>query len=116
MEIWKDIPNYEDYYQASNFGRIKSKDRYVNSNIKHNDKALRKGKLLKLNIKKNGYLSVDLSKNNRPKTMSVHRIIAKTFLKNYSDNLEVNHKNGIKTDNRLINLEMVTKSQNIIHY
>lgn len=115
MEIWKDIPNYESFYQASNLGRIRSKDRYVKANIKYNEIVLKKGKILKQNKKRNGYLTVDLSKENVVKTISVHRIIAKVFLDDYSEKLQVNHKNGIKTDNRVINLEMVTHSENIKH-
>lgn len=114
MEIWKKIPNY-NFYEASNLGRIRSIDRYVNSAIKYNDKVFRQGKILKFNKKRTGYLSVDLTENNKIKTMSVHRVIAQTFLGNYDENLQVNHKNGIKTDNRVSNLEMVTNSENIKH-
>jgi hypothetical protein len=57
-----------------------------------------------------------LSKNaDGRKPYRLHRLIAKAFLTDYSDDLQVNHKNGIKDDNRVENLEMVTASQNVYH-
>lgn len=105
-EIWKHIPNYEGLYMASNYGKVKSLPR--NGTIKTE-------RLLKLYDDKYGYNYVQLRKNNVPKKHKVHRLIAQTFLNNYSENLQVNHKNGIKTDNKIENLEMVTLKQNIRH-
>ena len=51
QEIWKDIPEYEGIYQASNLGRIRVLDRIVNCGIKNNHKVLRKGKILKIRLK-----------------------------------------------------------------
>lgn len=64
QEIWKDIPNYEGLYQASNLGNVKVLDRIVNSGIKNNKTVIRKGKLLK---KRNnqGYYEVALSKDGK---------------------------------------------------
>ena len=100
MELWKDIPNYEGLYQASTEGEIKS---YYT------------GKILKQEISKNGYCKVMLCKNRKRKLYSVHRLIAVTYLNNYNENLQVNHINGIKTDNKIKNLEMVTCKENIKH-
>ena len=64
-EIWKDIPNYEGLYQASNLGRIKS---------------LKRNKILNQIKSSDTYLQVFLCKNNKVKGYQVHRLIAKTFL------------------------------------
>lgn len=116
MEIWKDIKDYEDCYEVSNMGRIRRKDGYVNTGIKHNDKRFVKGKILKTNLKKNGYLTVDLSKNYKVKTILVHRLVAIAFIEN-DDPLKtyVNHKNCNKQDNRVENLEWCTAKYNSEH-
>ena len=77
-EIWKDIPNYEDLYEISNFGRVKSKDR----TLLHArcGTQTRKGKLLSIAKSPNGYLRVTLCKSNKTKTFSIHRLVAITFI------------------------------------
>ena len=116
MEIWKDIIDYEDCYQISNLGRVRRKDGYVNTGIRHSDKKFIKGKVLKQNLKKNGYLTVDLSKNYNVKTKSVHRLVAIHFCEKDNDGkTEVNHINCNKQDNRAENLEWVTPQYNKEH-
>lgn|SRR5574344_2142255 len=112
-EIWKDIPNYEGCYQISNLGRLKSLDRIVKN--KCNSTRIQKGKIMKpiLN-KRNGYVYYGLSKNGM-KLYRAHVLILNTFIAKPRDNMQVNHVNGIKTDNRLENLEWCTPSENIIH-
>lgn len=100
-EIWKDIPDYKGLYKASNLGRIKSVKKLTTY------KNQRK--------QNNGYLIVDLWKNNKGKTLTVHRLIANSFLVNNDNKLCVNHINGIKTDNNVKNLEWCTHSENQIH-
>jgi hypothetical protein len=75
----------------------------------------RKGKKLKFATDKDGYYRITLSNNGKRKSYYVHRLVARTYLKDYNNNLQVNHINGTKTDNRIENLEMVTLQENIKH-
>ena len=75
----------------------------------------RKGRKLKPATDKDGYLRITLTNNNKRKSYYVHRLVARTYLKDYDEKLQVNHKNGIKTDNQVDNLEMVTLQENIKH-
>lgn len=97
----KTIKDFPDYHVTSS-GRIVS--------FKKNQ-----GKEIKPQLMKNGYLSVYLSNNNVKKRLYVHRLVAETFINTSNTKLEVNHKNGNKTDNRVENLEWVTRSANQIH-
>lgn len=100
MEIWKDIKGYEGYYEVSNFGNV----RRLNS-IKN---------LSKINNGKN-YLSVSLSVNGIVKRLYIHRLVADTFIENLQKKEEVNHIDGNRENNSLINLEWVTRSENHFH-
>lgn len=62
-----------------------------------------------------GYLRINLSKNNKVKSFSVHRLVAAAFIDNPDNRPDVNHINGIRDDNRVINLEWCTQSENQIH-
>lgn len=94
----KTIPNYEDYAVTED-GKVFS---------------IRKGAFLKPRISRFGYYVVTLYKERKPHTIGVHRLVALAYLGvPESDKLQVNHKNEIKTDNRVENLEWCTCSYNI---
>ena len=107
-EIWKDIEGYEKIYQVSNLGRVKSLSREIKHRYKN---FISKEKILK-NGFRNGYKFVCLSKNNKIKYFSIHRLVAETFIKNLNNNPQVNHITEIKTDNRVENLEWCDQRYN----
>jgi len=112
MEIWLDVIGYEGYYQVSNIGRVKSLERKVVCNSSF---RIAKGYMLNAGSDKDGYLKVVLSKDRLRKTVSIHRIQAIAFIPNPLKKPCVNHKNGIKYDNNLSNIEWVTVSENAKH-
>jgi hypothetical protein len=101
-EIWKWIPDYEWFYLVSNFGNVKS-----NNN---------KGRVKSICINKNhaGYRKVRLWKRNKVKVFFVHRLVAAAFLdKPPEECTEINHKDNNRENNRVENLEWVTRKQNM---
>jgi len=105
-EVWKDIPGYEGFYQASNFGRIRSVEHYDKLN------RLRKATIRKQQKDNGGYLFVIFSKNGEKKQINTHRIIAMTFILNPNNLPQVNHKDENKTNNCVENLEWCNSKYN----
>ena len=100
MEIWKPVKGYDDLYEVSNLSKIKQ---------------LETGRILKQSTHVAGYKVATLRNNKGRKIFYVHRIIAEAFIPNPYNKPQVNHKNGMKFDNRLDNLEWVTHKENLIH-
>lgn len=114
IEIWKDILNYEDQYQVSNLGSIRSKDRMVNT--KGNATRLVKGAVKKLCTNRNGYAITALSKPSTTLwTVTVHQLVAQAFIPNFVKGTEINHVDGNKLNNAVSNLEVSNPSHNQLH-
>ena len=101
-EKWKDIINYEGYYQISNFGNIRSLDRKIRFNKGY---SIKKGKMLKPILNKKGYYKVSLSKKQKEKRFFIHRLVAIHFIENPLSKEQVNHKDGNKKNNRADNFQ-----------
>lgn len=110
MEKWKDVIGYEGKYQVSNLGRVRSLNHITVDSLGRTRTHC--GKIKSVNQNRNGYLQVHLL---HQKLVSVHRLVAESFIPNPRCLKDVNHKNGIKTDNRVENLEWVSRSENIQH-
>jgi len=112
-EIWKDIIGYENVYQISNLGNVRRLETFMMN--KNNIMQKFNAKNLLPNLDTTGYYRISLCKNHIHKKTSVHRLIALHFIPNPENKPEVNHINGIKTDNRIENLQWNTYSENIKH-
>jgi len=112
-EVWKEVKGYEGLYEVNNYGVIRSVKR------KHKSKG---GKLqncpsikLKPIIDVYGYHTCSLSKEGKQVRVRIHRIVAQSFIPNPENKTQVNHKNGLKYDNSVENLEWNTCKENAVH-
>ncbi|WP_461206908.1 NUMOD4 domain-containing protein [Clostridium sp. DL1XJH146] len=109
-ETWKDIEGYKGFYQVSNLGNIRSLDRRI---IYSDGRVFNyKGKILRKTLNR-GYEYVKISKNSIVKTLKVHRLVALAFIPNPLNLEQVNHKDEIKTNNGVNNLEWCTAKYNV---
>lgn len=110
-EIWKDIKEYQGKYQVSNLGKIRTLIKWDLNKRKY----IATIKNIKLREDKDGYILVDLHKNNKTKTFKVHRLVAEAFISNSNNYPQINHKNEIKNDNRVENLEWCSNEYNAVY-
>lgn len=117
-EIWKDIRGFEGLYQVSNLGRVKSLERWItyiqtNQHDKVGKEVHQKmpSRLLTPRKTKSGYLRVQMCN----KDFYIHRLVCANFIRPLKPKEEVNHKDGNKANNRLDNLEIVTRVENQNH-
>ena len=112
-EIWKSIKGYEDAYEISSHGNVRSLDRYVD----HLDGgfALKKGKELVIDIGKSGYCRVRLYLGGKSKHILVHRLVGIHYIPNPENKPEINHKFGDKGNYYYKDLEWSTRKENMIH-
>lgn len=110
-EVWKDIPNYNGIYQASNLGRIKSISRPYLIRMRNGrvDTRISKTKILRERTSHNGYSIINL--NNL--TKYVHVLVASAFLPNLYKKETVDHINTIRSNNQVVNLRWTTMSENM---
>lgn len=113
-EIWKDVDGFVGSYQVSNFGRVRSIDRYVSCG--HSKVRFQKGTILKQSLNHKGYLRIRISRSRKEKySLLVHRLVALAFIPNPNNYPQINHIDGCKTNNHYKNLEWCDNSYNQIH-
>lgn len=114
-EEWRDIPELEGLYQASNLGRIKSVKRIAKKEYRNN--RIVKEKIMNGSKNEDGYLKVHITnkEKNINKVLFIHRLIAKTFISNPNNLPQINHKDGNKLNNCITNLEWCTNLYNQQH-
>lgn len=104
IEEWRDVPNYEGLYMVSDLGRMKSLKKYFGNNQN----------IIKGSPDKDGYYRINLHKSKKQKNYNIHQLVSISFLEHITCGMElvINHKNFIRTDNRKLNLEIVTSREN----
>lgn len=109
QEIWKEVPGYEGYYMISNFGIVKSAERYVpqGNSMRHVKEHIKK-----MSINRYGYPCVTLCREKKSRTIPIHTLLAKVFIPNPENKPFVDHIDTDKTNYSLSNLRWVTPKEN----
>jgi hypothetical protein len=107
-ELWKPVLGLAKLYVVSNAGTVKC----IGT---HGRYAKPLGRIMKPHRKPNGYMAIDLYESGDRLRMYVHRVVWAAFNGEIPSGVEINHKNGVRDDNRLENLELVTRSENMLH-
>lgn len=105
----KTLNGYEDYYQISNYGRVKSKERY--SSCCYGKQRLLKEKIIFPSADKNGYLRIMLSKEKHKKRFYIHELVAQAFLNNYEKGKIIHHIDYDNQNNYYKNLYVCTRKE-----
>lgn len=106
IEEWRPVVGFEGKYEVSSLGRVRSLSTYHGRTP---------GSFLKPRLDRAGYWRFTLSKNCKTYNRSGHRLVSTTFLGPRPNGYHVNHINFVRTDNRLVNLEYVTPTENVRH-
>lgn len=118
-ENWKSVKNYEGLYEVSDLGRVRSLERKfdrVHPKIAGVIQQMTyKSNLVKFHLTSKGYCRIGIYKDGVKRNHLVHRLVADAFLDNTDNKEQVNHKNGVKCDNSLSNLEWCTNIENREH-
>ena len=119
-EIWKPVLNHESYYEISNLGNVLSLERVIEYEYPTKSgtiikRSFKKSKRLKTHINNAGYYTTDFQVDKIKETVAIHRLIAEAFIPNPENKPTVNHKDGIKTNIAISNLEWATYSENNKH-
>lgn len=112
MEVWKPVPDYEGLYSVSNLGRIRSESRTIT--LKNGRSRRWPESILKPFKNSDGYLRVELWKNNKQQTRFVHRLVLEAFVGEAPPGTQACHWNDTPENNRLENLRWGTKSENTL--
>ena len=113
-EIWKPIHNYEEFYEVSNYGNVRTIPRQVKHSRNKEYSRSVKSKLLLKSRNQQGYFKVLLSKEGIKKTHLIHHLVAESFLNHYNRNnfICVDHIDENKLNNNVNNLQIITKKEN----
>lgn len=114
MKAWKPVVGYEGLYDVSSTGEVRSVPRPVmNKGVP--TKRMTGGRLLALTKMRTGYIYAHLSVANKPKMVAVHRLVVEAFIGSIPPGMTVNHRDGIKSNNAVENLEIATQAENVRH-
>lgn len=113
VEVWKPVPGYEQFYEVSNFGRVRSFSRPVRK--RRGNKVvleMQEGRILKPAVTHKGYFAVKLYDDTKSHMFPIHRLVLSTFVPNPENLPQVNHKDENKQNNRVDNLEWCSAKYN----
>lgn len=110
-ELWRDVVDYEGYYQVSSLGNVRSLTRVIR--MPDGTEHTRAGKAMAKIPNSDGYYHVKLSRDGNTKTASIHRLVAEAFIPNPDGLPEVNHIDFNRKNNAVNNLEWVKHSENV---